>query len=423
MMIDNGLLVILIMKKILVLIVAAFVIFCGGLVVKSGFFKNVSAKGSPCILLQQTQPVDKAEAKAPAVSKETPVLKAVVVFGADQSPVKDVKLGSVDPCSNYEFQLDLTSQGAAIRSATFSKFDNRSAKNPQPLTVLSPAGQDVLSMANREFIFTQQGQQLALNKLSWECSDVNKTADGSQTAGFEAIIINKDTDKPVLKLIKTYKISPNSYSVNISLKVENLSFDEQKVRFNLAGPVGIGEEDQRADSRKVIAAFKGASEIRTTRFDMKGLEKAPTPKGLALTSKNNDIFIWAGIVNKYFASILIPVPDNGKNFCDWIEDKTGRFYNPSGKPDSEDKTIGLDFEISPVTLAVSDQPQSSKVYNFALYIGPKDKRVFDGNPMYKSLGFEQTIDFMACLLPHCDYKSAGFWHTGRDGMDVPPYYS
>ncbi|MCK5226210.1 MAG: membrane protein insertase YidC, partial [Planctomycetes bacterium] len=38
-------------------------------------------------------------------------------------------------------------------------------------------------------------------------------------------------------------------------------------------------------------------------------------------------------------------------------------------------------------------------YNFQLYLGPKDKTLFDENPIYKNLGFFHTIDFMSCCFP------------------------
>jgi YidC/Oxa1 family membrane protein insertase len=34
-----------------------------------------------------------------------------------------------------------------------------------------------------------------------------------------------------------------------------------------------------------------------------------------------------------------------------------------------------------------------------LYLGPKDKSTFDKNPLYRQLGFVQTIDFMTCCCP------------------------
>jgi YidC/Oxa1 family membrane protein insertase len=57
------------------------------------------------------------------------------------------------------------------------------------------------------------------------------------------------------------------------------------------------------------------------------------------------------------------------------------------------------FKIAPATLTASGQNGSIKQYNFTLYLGPKDKRIFDRNEQYRNLGFVQTIDFMGCCCP------------------------
>ncbi len=84
----------------------------------------------------------------------------LVTFGADNAPIETVTLGSVDPESGFEFELELTSKGAAITRATFSGFDDRDHKDPQPLQILSPIkfydGSEILSMANRQFPFTER---------------------------------------------------------------------------------------------------------------------------------------------------------------------------------------------------------------------------------------------------------------------------
>ena len=84
-----------------------------------------------------------------------------------------------------------------------------------------------------------------------------------------------------------------------------------------------------------------------------------------------------------------------------MEDKTGRFYNPDGdnRADSGDETIGLDLKTIPIALGSAGQADSSKTYSFKLYLGPKDKSLFDKNELYRKLGFVQTIDFMACCCP------------------------
>lgn len=335
------------------------------------------------------------------VGSITESVAAPIMFGADNAPSETVTIGSSDPESGFQFELELSSKGAAIRRATFSGFDDRDYKNPQPLEILSPIkyydGSEILSMANKQFIFPDQKVQFPLDKLNWKSLGVEKDYDGSQTARFEAILKNKATDEPVIKLTKTYKIVSGSYMLDCEITVENVSSDEHNVGFNLSGPLGLGREGARADMRKVIGGFRNKEgRITTERIALKKLHKAESIDDRRLM-KNTDQFLWAAAANKYFAAILVPVPDQGKDYVGWVADKTGRYFNPDGdaKGDTGDEAAGVELKIASIELA----PSSSKTYNFQLYLGPKDKRLFDKNEQYKSLGFVQVIDFMACLCP------------------------
>ncbi len=429
------------MRTLLTWIVVGFVVFCGWLVVDTGLFEC----SGPCILLQSTTSNENtSDVNVPA--EEPPQIGAddTVLLRAVGAPAKakSITLGSVDPKSGFKFQLELSSTGAAIRKVTFSEFDDRDYKDPQPLVILSPArqadGSEILSMANRKFVLVGHGWQFALDKLSWKSFSA---ADGSQTARFEVTIKVQDTNEPVLKLIKTYKIIPHSYLLECNIAVENLSGSEQKVHFNLAGPGGLGREALRTDMRKVVGGFlTSEAEVVSSRqgvssgmFGRKpGLKDTMAQYQQALRTKDQEQiekakknlrignnlpgqykganFLWAAAVNKYFAAILVPLPEEGKEYCDWVTDKTGRFHNPDGdsRADNGDETIGLDLKIAPNTLTAAGQANSSKIYNFQLYIGPKDKSLFDKNERYRELGFVWTIDFMGCCCPGWIIKPLAF---------------
>jgi YidC/Oxa1 family membrane protein insertase len=363
-------------------------------------------------------------------SSELSAMKAAyeVSFDAMGCPLTTVSLGSTDPRSGFKFELELTSKGAAINKATFSEFDDRDYKNPKPLVILSPVklpdGSEVLSMANKELVFVQQQLQLSLDKLSWKTSDVEKAVDGSQRVCFEAVVKDQQ-DKPIVKMTKTYKVAIGSYQLDCDLTIENLSDSEQKVRFNIIGPVGIGKEDSRGEDRKIVGGFitseGGVVSSRKgiyTSFLSRNLglkdathkylqaqnkeEREQALEFLRITHKQGGTrFLWAAVTNKYFAAILVPVPDANKDYCDWVADKTGFFYNPDGddRGDTGDETIGLDLKIASSQLAAAGQSSSTKTYGFQLYLGPKDKGLFDKNDMYRKLGFFQTIDFMSCCCP------------------------
>ena len=389
------------MRIVLCLIVVGFLALCGWLVVQTGFFNDIRAAGeSRCILLQQTTAKTAYPVKVTAGGDAWLEAADFTTFRADNAPARNVTLGSLDPESGFKYQLELSSKGGAIEKAALSEFDDRDYKNPQPLVILSPVsradGSRILSLANADFVFVRQQLKLALDKLHWKSFDIETGYDGSQTARFETLI--KDgAGKPVLKLDKTYRVMPDSYHLDCDITVENLMDSELKVRFNLVGPAGIGREASRADMRKVVGGFRDLQgQISSVRLDIKKLSRA---KGLddRRLMKAGTGFIWAAAVNKYFAAVLVPVAEQGEGSCEWVADKTGWFYDPDGLAESGDETIGLDLKIASSTLASAGQVDSVKTYNFQLYLGPKDKSLFDRNELYQKLGFVQTIDFMPCF--------------------------
>ncbi len=370
-----------------------------------------------------------AALNASAAGDAQPLPADFAAFSADNAQTGSITLGSTDPNSGFKFLLELSTKGASLTKAVFSEFDDRNYKDPQPLAVFSPVrlgeGREISAMANGNFVFVQQQQKLALDRLDWMSFPAETSPDGSQTARFEAVIKNKDNGEPVVKLVKTYTAYRGSYHLDCNLTVENLSASEQKVRFDLTGPVGIGREDIRTDMRKVVGGFiTSRGEIVASRKDIQtsflsknlGLKDASLKYGQAKTTEEKEnaegylhisysrsaaYFLWAATTNKYFTTILRPVPDEGKKYCDWVTDQTGRFYNPDGdnRGDSGDETIGVHLKIGAAALSPAGQAGSGKTYKFMFYIGPKDKSLFDKNELYKKLGFFQTIDFMACCCP------------------------
>jgi len=396
-------------RRSLTLVLIAFCLLCAWLIIESTAGHGdapVHQRGLP--LLQQTTAVETPPATvSPAPTPASAQLQppASGSFGAVGGFDSDANttLGSVDPASGFKFQLELAPEGAAIRRATFSGFKDRDHKDPQPLVFLSPVplsnGRERLSMANTGLALLDQQQRLALDRLPWKTLGVEITDEGIQTASFEVII--EDTQaKSFLKLTKSYRIRPDSYLLDCTLRIDNLSDAKQNVRYDLAGPLGLEREAFRQDMRSVIGGFRGAQEqVVRGKIAKKDLVKAG--KSLPIEPKNGGRFLWAAAVNKYFAAILVPVPDANEQYCDWVAGRLGTLYNPDGdrKADTGDETIGVDLSTTSAQLAPAGQADSSRTYNFQLYLGPKDKSLFDKNEAYRSLGFVQTIDFLGCCCP------------------------
>ncbi len=437
------------LKTIFSLTLIVFFLLCGVLIVQSGLFCPC-CDNQPCILLQSTAETaaeSKPPAKEPAKLQPTPKADYSAVGG----PSETVQLGSLDPNTGFKFQLELTSRGAAIKKATMSGFDDRDPENPQPLVLLSPietGNDEILSMANGSLEFVDEKFRFPLNRLNWKTLDVEKGENGQQSVTFEALLKNKDTGEQIARITKTYRVMPDSYDFECSVDVENLSDSSKQIRLEMTGPAGIEREDNRTDSRKLMACFRNhEGQFVSTKIDMRKFDgRKSFDEDILDVGQKNTEFLWAGITNKYFAALVIPRPQGDKDFCDWINGrlnlkgdqqiikrpkrgifsvlsrlfgnqseeekiKTGKealFFNPDGQSGSEDENIALGLNSDAVGLGTKGADDSKVEYGYRIYIGPKDKSLFDKNDLYKKLGFVQTIDFMACCCPTAVIHPLGF---------------
>jgi YidC/Oxa1 family membrane protein insertase len=413
------------LRTVFILVLAGFLVLCAGLIVDAGFLRTghgASAAAQPAgggqgiIPLEQTTEVQSppgaaspAQPPAPLPAPAQPPAQMAPAAGlsAAGGPHETVAIGSVDKASGYKYQLELDSMGAAIRTATFSEFDTRGESKHEPLVFLSPVeidGRTVLSMANRELTILNLRQRLSLDRLSWKSLGVQTLPEGGQTVAFEATILDPG-DQPLLRLTKTYRIDPNTYLLDSTLKIENLSGAAQKVQFAMDGAVGLErEQGYRMDMRKVVAGFRNPQgQISSVRLDVRALAKAAESreKRTLAPPTAQAHFIWAAAVDRYFAAILVPTPADSNEYPDWISSAWGTFFNPDQdrKGNNGDENIGLALSSEPVTLDPAGQAGSTRTDQFRFYIGPKEKSLFDRDPLYRQLGFVHTIDFGACCCP------------------------
>lgn len=398
------------MKKILTLIVVLFVGLCTWLILTDTLSLPEGGTEGPYLLLQQTTSTatTQTDATTPTTLAPGPAAStSSIAYGASggpAGPAQTVTLGGAHEASGYKFAVNVTTRGAAIRSATFSEHKDRDPDNPQQLVFLAPvdAGRrEVQSMANQGFILVDQRQKLALNLLNWKLLDT-QTAGPQHSAQFEALITD-NTNTPVIRLTKTYRVAPDSYLLECDLTVENLGSVPQNIYMDLSGPTGLDREGFRSDMRKPVAAFRTAQgEIISSRFEIGKLRKAATEEDRELKpGKADTSLLWIATVNKYFAAIVVPLAEEGLEPGNWLLRKTAVYYNPDGdeKGNSGDETIGLNLRTRAVALAAKGQAESVRQYRCQIYLGPKDKSLFDKKERFTELGFLKTIDFMGCCCP------------------------
>lgn len=386
-------------KTFLIIFLVCFVVLCGFLATEKLIAPAYSHPMKPIVTLASGTASGTLPAEQQISEDDTFDLSGLTAVSAAD---KSVTIGSIYPDTGFKLQLELTSRGAAIRRATLSEFDDRDPDNPQPLVILSPVigDKNVYSLANGDFELVDQKQQLPLDRLNWRITEKGRP----HQVTFEAMI--KDAGgNDIIKLTKMYKIVPDSYSIDCELRIENLCDEQLKTRFELQGPVGIGREGARGDMRKLLAAFvtpEGIESVKTDNNKLRKAKKSNDKEGLQLKHRKAGAhFIWASTTNKYFAAILRPVPQANEEWPQSIVLGPGQYYDPGladKKPDG-DENSSFSLQTTPIELAAAGQENSAKTFKFQLYLGPKDKDIFEKNELYKKLGYFQTIDFRGCCCP------------------------
>jgi YidC/Oxa1 family membrane protein insertase len=386
---------------------------------------------------------DDTTVKTPVADKQPPVLPAVleaapVVYpelAAVSEREETVTLGALYPEikrtkdeGKYKFKVELTSLGAGIKTAELSEFDNRNQDNPEALRLLSPmsSNKTVYSLASTLLKAASAGasqfgdKALPLDRLNWK---VVPSAD-ADTATFETTLTDLQRQAAMLRLTKTYRIKPGSYDLVCELTAENLTAQPLDLWMQLNGPGGLVREDNREDDRKVVAAWQTEKAVETrlmSAVDIRHTEQekirpstgfftqiknlfskpvAPEDKLKLAAGGEETPFLWGAATNKYFTAI---VRCAGESPAASGPVRFGRavYYDASlmaGEP-AENSGAGCVLETKPLSLAAAQDSASRKTLTFEMYMGPKDKSIFQANETYRKLEYFQTIDFRGCCCP------------------------
>ena len=420
-------------KTVFVIFIAGFVGLCAFLVIESCIFGAKEAQASPSAAVSAgkisliTLAQEAGGNTDDTESADTSGAGKYAVLNATHARSETVTLGKLypeierfDDPGKYKFFLELTSRGAAIAGATLSEFDDRDPDAPAHLRLLGSvtAGKTIYSLANGNLRLAGAGEKvfpskaLPLDRLEWR----TKSQYSSDEATFTAIVQDA-SGRDTLKLIKTYRISPNSYDIECELTVENLCDDALKARFDMQGPVGMSREDVRQDSRKVKAAYRIGKNIESQAIDIRSIDQAKKdiktpPQGFRkifgskkppqerlklLTDMQSGKQLWSALTNKYFAAIVRPIPQEDQSHP-WLQFNRAQHYPALGE-DKDKQNCSYSLTSQTITLAPAGSEDAEKSYLLEVYIGPKDKRIFEKNDTYKDLQYFQTIDFRGCCCP------------------------
>ena len=270
-------------------------------------------------------------------SKSSPTLPTQPIQSQLDVPLKEVVL------ENELIKIVWTNEGAAINSIKLKKFKDPEAKNTLELVKDSDTEYRSLAIDN------------ILQKTNFQKQRYTITEQG------EGKIVFSTGLGDGINLIKTVNLSPNSYHVNMEIVLGNNTDTEISLAYDIIASSAITHEGiPSTDMAAASGVDMGNRKIKLIRA---------LPK--ELPSKNESVgIVWAGSMNKYFATILKPASS------DWVESINSQAFDVQGMPSNEKSEQG-DFMVSLQTNKLRIPPHETVKHSYIYFMGPKTEAVLD----------------------------------------------
>ena len=229
--------------------------------------------------------------------------------------------------------------------------------------------------------------------------------------------------RPVIRLIKTYGVRKNDFTIYVSLRVENLWVGDKPltVEIDQAGPTGLPLEGIREDKRKVaygkydgedkkvvVAAQQRKAEIKEVKIG------SPVNVG---ESSDDDPMLWIGQTNKFFGCMLYLRPDK-EELPEKLEDYPAptwqaEFYHQDVKEHSATDKKGSPTQMTGIRFpGIKVEKGKPRTIRFELFAGPKDINMFEADERYSVLAYEDTIDLSSCFCGLCAWDGLSLFVIG-----------
>jgi len=365
-------------------------------------------------------------------------------IGSDQPPVETVMLGSLDAKTDYMFQVELTNQGAAVNAVRLVDYFVTVAdrqlydKDPQAYQqarLADPAKykghyafmtpiDGIRSLSTRRVDVWMLGREttdgkpirLALTDLGKRRWMLTARDDHSVTFSYELSWgMVGGAAEPVLRIDKTYRLDPQTYSLDVTYHLRNLSGSPLRVSLDQTAATGLNREGVRMDNRQAAYGRIDADDRKVEGLLEKHAKLTKSMDGMQKTfgrSDDAEPVVWVGMTNKYFASLVYLHGKTDKDIdapslrADFYVKKAGEEDFVTGlrvggrRGDAESNDWGIRIE-----------PGSESVVALDVFAGPKDRRVFtdDDNslhrPIYSQLDYIATLSSGWCF---CTFDALAF---------------
>jgi YidC/Oxa1 family membrane protein insertase len=312
----------------------------------------------------------------------------------DESVGVPVSIGSTAPNDKqYAMELNVTRRGASIDSVTLNSFrksaEDKSARYvfQEPDRVDGNLRDDTHSLETRSV--TLDGKEVDLTSVNWKLDSSDSTG-----ATFSVDILNGD--RPVVRLIKTFKLSPRTedpntplgYQVDVNNRFVNLTDKPVTVKANFNGPTVPPRELERQADQSFIFSYADDNYLKVFSHLIESeFTKDHTWKEFTRSDKGWPM-AWMGTQSAYFNAIVRPVATDGKALtANWIAKVWGELLNPAAET-ADDRRVLMRMETSDLVVPAKE----TKQFDMEVYFGPKARGVLN-TPYYSSLPrhYDETL--------------------------------
>lgn len=344
-------------------------------------------------------------------------------------PSQTVVLGSPDVASGYVLQVQLTSVGASVQSATLTDSRYPVAENPEKLEprpqlrvvgnnltrneVIKPLTKDRaaltvdLDIESVDAAFKEQDLRASLRTLNWELLETEKDVDNSDiVSGATFRIVSPDGSLEVRKIFQLQRVPSDklnepdirqiygrAYQLDVSVQLRNISKKTIAAQYALQGPVGLPLEDVE-NARKY-------RDIKVGFLDETGAVSAEllTASALVKDVQKERVEEWtrpiqyAGVDVQFFAALIVPTGDQ-------VARQSFATITPTVvtvDAESERSDISLELKSPEFEIPADGLVQ----HDFQMFLGPKSQELlvpFNADTIIDYGWFGSISKFMVILL-------------------------
>jgi len=347
--------------------------------------------GTPTVVAVEGSEPENGEATDEPAEPDAPKLP--------DHPTQTVVLGSSDVASGYVLQVELTSVGASVQSATLTDPRYPVAENPEkldPRPQLRVVGNNLsrddtikpliksraaltvdLDIESVDEAFKEQDIRASLRTLNWELLESENDFDNSNiVSGATFRIVSPDGTLEVRKIFQLQKVPADrinepeirqsygeAYQLNVSVQLRNISTKTIAAQYALQGPVGLPLEDVE-NARKY-------RDIKVGFLDKDDNVSAEllTASALVTDVRKERVEEWtkpiqyAGVDVQFFAALIVPTGDQ-------VARQSFATITPTvvtEDEESERSDISLELKSPEFEIPADGLVQ----HDFQMYLGPK----------------------------------------------------